>query len=793
MLSPADFFEEIQAWFTRFVFHEVMKYGASEAISREERVFTALKISLNDDFVDLMNAKLLEQFMYDSCEIENYIKLLEYAEVIYAIYFSFVKKITEWKMHWLAYLEKPDNKPLSKLASVRKVEGGSEHRSGVYTSVYEDLSTEPMHKFSTEVEFQNRFNGDTESLAEHLHHFRENTLLFLPTTSPQPNADENTHFIWEVLESFRVIVVDILDSVEKGVLAHEEQEGKWVTLQKIEEIDVSLNQALQRNLDLQRRHSLQLVENLTRELITARAALGDAEQMDTSPFFEGKSEEAKAACEQNLLNKLHAAYESTMIDLKPLADNPLFVCSNLLVFYEKQLYALHQISEACCEATYLDKQTYQERCDVYCINFKIEEEWLKKIARAYFYELRFHYLKDDVGQQITPLQLKNICQRITQELVERYEKMLTLGKISSKTVARRVADYQAYCTKVWRRIHFATSAETVRPSDHLHYWTLLTKAIGYWVLLYKERVELFTSFKTTLANARFSEAKAKKENYLAFLLNYSSSFSEDAYPLFSPFAEVNTASSLPELIFVATMHFAQQKVSQEELVRWMQWVVEQTAAGAPDSFLSQARAAWLWLLSQQALPKLVTETLVDDTSRSLISYIVDIKNEVLLSYLVVQLANASFRNSQLYKHMESVLMAGERLVPRLVELWINLKGVFFQGIPSLFANLLSIKVAYNELCAPFNVSRELRIPAHRTSLAREREETQRILGEKLEELRLKSENVDTTALDTSRFRAHLTIPGTLLSTSRVVEDCEDEKKNKEGEEESPPAQKQLSQ
>jgi len=49
-----------------------------------------------------------------------------------------------------------DIRPLSKLASERKVGGGSEHRTGVYTPVHEDLSTEPTNQFPAEVEFRKR-------------------------------------------------------------------------------------------------------------------------------------------------------------------------------------------------------------------------------------------------------------------------------------------------------------------------------------------------------------------------------------------------------------------------------------------------------------------------------------------------------------------------------------------------------------------------------------------------------------------------------------------------------------
>ncbi len=50
------------------------------------------------------------------------------------------------------------NRPSSKLAPERKVEGGSARRTGVYTPVHEDSSVEPTHKFSTGVEFQKRSN-----------------------------------------------------------------------------------------------------------------------------------------------------------------------------------------------------------------------------------------------------------------------------------------------------------------------------------------------------------------------------------------------------------------------------------------------------------------------------------------------------------------------------------------------------------------------------------------------------------------------------------------------------------
>ncbi len=64
--------------------------------------------------------------------------------------FSFAKAIENTK-----YI-----RPLSKLAPVRKVEGGSERRTGVYTSAHEDMSTEPTHKFSTGIEFETRSIDD---------------------------------------------------------------------------------------------------------------------------------------------------------------------------------------------------------------------------------------------------------------------------------------------------------------------------------------------------------------------------------------------------------------------------------------------------------------------------------------------------------------------------------------------------------------------------------------------------------------------------------------------------------
>ena len=50
-----------------------------------------------------------------------------------------------------------NNKLLSKLAPTRKVEGDSERRTGVYTDVHEDSSTESTNKFSVGVEFQKKF------------------------------------------------------------------------------------------------------------------------------------------------------------------------------------------------------------------------------------------------------------------------------------------------------------------------------------------------------------------------------------------------------------------------------------------------------------------------------------------------------------------------------------------------------------------------------------------------------------------------------------------------------------
>ncbi len=46
--------------------------------------------------------------------------------------------------------------PLSNLASGREFEGGLEHRTGVYTGVHEDSSTEPTRKLPAEVELQKR-------------------------------------------------------------------------------------------------------------------------------------------------------------------------------------------------------------------------------------------------------------------------------------------------------------------------------------------------------------------------------------------------------------------------------------------------------------------------------------------------------------------------------------------------------------------------------------------------------------------------------------------------------------
>ncbi len=49
-----------------------------------------------------------------------------------------------------------DNRLLSKLASGREFEEGSEHRTGAYTEVREDSSTEPTYKLPAEVEFRKK-------------------------------------------------------------------------------------------------------------------------------------------------------------------------------------------------------------------------------------------------------------------------------------------------------------------------------------------------------------------------------------------------------------------------------------------------------------------------------------------------------------------------------------------------------------------------------------------------------------------------------------------------------------
>src|SRR3990167_7816438 len=54
---------------------------------------------------------------------------------------------------WAQNKSNPDIRLLAKLTPVREVAGGSEHRTAVYTSVHEDSSTEPTHKFPTGVEF----------------------------------------------------------------------------------------------------------------------------------------------------------------------------------------------------------------------------------------------------------------------------------------------------------------------------------------------------------------------------------------------------------------------------------------------------------------------------------------------------------------------------------------------------------------------------------------------------------------------------------------------------------------
>jgi 15-cis-phytoene synthase len=50
------------------------------------------------------------------------------------------------------------NRPLEKLAPVRKIAGGSQHRTGVYTRTHEDLSGEQTHKIPTSVELGKRSN-----------------------------------------------------------------------------------------------------------------------------------------------------------------------------------------------------------------------------------------------------------------------------------------------------------------------------------------------------------------------------------------------------------------------------------------------------------------------------------------------------------------------------------------------------------------------------------------------------------------------------------------------------------
>ncbi len=55
--------------------------------------------------------------------------------------------------------EKSNNdRPLSKLASGREFEGGSERRTGMYIEVHEDSSTEPTYKLPAETELQKRSN-----------------------------------------------------------------------------------------------------------------------------------------------------------------------------------------------------------------------------------------------------------------------------------------------------------------------------------------------------------------------------------------------------------------------------------------------------------------------------------------------------------------------------------------------------------------------------------------------------------------------------------------------------------
>ncbi len=108
------------------------------------------------------------------------------------------------------------NRPLSKLAAVRKVEGGSEHITGVYTPVHEDSSTEPTHKFSTEVEFQKRSNVEeiSELLTAQIEKSFWNLLLMAPlikallTSVVEPALTEKT------LENMRID--DFFDRQQKS-------------------------------------------------------------------------------------------------------------------------------------------------------------------------------------------------------------------------------------------------------------------------------------------------------------------------------------------------------------------------------------------------------------------------------------------------------------------------------------------------------------------------------------------------------------------------------------------------
>ncbi len=63
-----------------------------------------------------------------------------------------------FKNLFLGLEKQNDNSPLLKLASAKKVEGGSERGTGVYMRVHEESSTKPTHKFSTGVEFQKSSN-----------------------------------------------------------------------------------------------------------------------------------------------------------------------------------------------------------------------------------------------------------------------------------------------------------------------------------------------------------------------------------------------------------------------------------------------------------------------------------------------------------------------------------------------------------------------------------------------------------------------------------------------------------